>query len=97
MSLKHSVSNSPNLLNINNELTSDPIKIANVFSNYFSSIEEKIQSKTSFSHKHYTDYVHGENLNSFLLNLQTVEKLFSLYPHSVIANLLVEIIEQQKY
>ena len=40
--LKNSVARSPNLLNFNNELISDPLKIA-VFNNYISSIIEKRQ------------------------------------------------------
>ena len=67
ISLKHSASNSTNLLNFNNELTSDPLKIANVFNNYFSSIGEKAQSKIRFWNKTYTDYLHGDNLNSFFI------------------------------
>ena len=59
--LKNSASNSHNFLNFKNELTSDPPKIANVFNNYFSSIGEKAQSKTGFSNKTYTDYLHGDN------------------------------------
>ena len=45
ISLKNSTSSSFNFLNFNNELTSDPLKIANVFNNYFSSIGEKAHSK----------------------------------------------------
>ena len=66
-SLKNSASSSPNLINFNNELTSDPLKIANVFNNYFSSIGEKTQSKTRFSNKNYTNYLHGENFNYFFI------------------------------
>ena len=65
-SLKNSATSSPKLINVNNELTSDPFKIANFFNKYFSSIGEKTQSKTRFSNKNYTDYLHGENFNSFL-------------------------------
>ena len=65
ISLKHSASRSPNLLNFNNVLTSDSLEIANMFNNYFSSVGEKTQSKMSFSNKNYTNYLHGENFNSF--------------------------------
>ena len=67
ISLKNSASSSPNVINFNNELTSDPLKIANVFNNYFSSIGEKTQSKTRFSNKNYTNYLHGENFNYFFI------------------------------
>ena len=74
--LKNYASISPNLLNFNNELTSDPLKIANVFNNYFSSIGEKPQSKTRFSNKNYTDYCHAENFNSFFITLTDNEGYF---------------------
>ena len=43
ISLKNSTSSSPNVINFNNELTTDLLKIANVFNNYFSSIGENFQ------------------------------------------------------
>ena len=64
-SVKNSASSPPNLLNFNNKLTTDSIKIADVFNNYFSSIGEKAQSKIKVSNKTYTDYLHGDNLNIF--------------------------------
>ena len=67
MSLKKSALSSPSLFNFNNELTSDPLKIANVFNNYFSSIGEKTQPKIRFSNKNYTDYLYDENLHSFFI------------------------------
>ena len=78
ISLKNSASSSPNLLNFNNELTSDPLKIANVFNNYFSSIGEKAQSKIRFSNKTYTDYLHGDNLNSFFITPTDSEEVISI-------------------
>ena len=78
ISLKTSTSSSPNLLNLRNELTNDSLKIANVFSNYFSSIGEKIQSKTRFSNKTYTDYLHGDNLNSSFIIPTDNEEVISI-------------------
>ena len=93
-----SASSSPNLLNFNNELTSDPLKIADVFNNYFSSVGEKAQSTIRLSNKTYTDYLQGDiYIYLFLLHLQTVKKLFPLYPLSVITNLLVQTVYQQEY
>ena len=87
VSLKNSGSSSPNLLNFN--IVSDPLTIAKVFNNYFSSNGEKTQSKIRFSNKYYTDYLHGDNLNSFLLHLQTVKKLFLLYHfHYIISQII---------
>ena len=95
--LKNPASNSPDLLNFNIQLTNDPLKIANVFNNYFSSIGEKTRSKTRISNKNYTDYLHGENFNSFFITPTDSQEVFPLYPYSVITNPLVQIVYQQEY
>ena len=59
-------------------MTSDPIKIANVFNNYFSSNGEKAQSKIRFSNKTYTDCLHGDNLNSFFITPSDSEVVTSI-------------------
>ena len=87
MSLKKSASSSPSLFNFNNELTSDPLKIANVFNNYFSSIGEKTQPKIRFSNKNYTDYLHDENLHSFFIT--------STYSEEVIP--IISLLSDSKY
>ena len=76
--LKNSASGSPSVINFNNELISDPLKIANVFNNYFSSIGEKTQSKTRFSNKNYNDYLHGENFNSFFITPTGSQEVISI-------------------
>ena len=58
-------------------MTSDPLKIA-VFNNYFSSIGGKTQSKTRFSNKRYTDYLHGENFNSFFITPTDSQEVISI-------------------
>ena len=78
ISLKNSASSSPNLINFNNKLTSHPLKIANVFSNYFSSIGEKTQSKRGFSNKNSTDYLHDENFNSFFFTTTDSQEVISI-------------------
>ena len=57
ISLKNSASSSPNLLNFNNELASDPLKLANVFNNLFSLIGEKAQSRIRFLNKNDSDNI----------------------------------------
>ena len=65
---------SPNLLNFNNELTSDPLKIANVFNNYFSSIGEKnLNQKQGSQIKITLTTVMLKTLILFLLHLQTMK------------------------
>ena len=97
ISLKNSASSSPNVINFNNELTSDPLKIVNVFNNYFSSIGEKTKSKTRFSNKNYTDCLRGENFNYFFITPTDSQEVISIILHSVITNLLVQIVYQQEY
>ena len=85
ISLKNSSPSSPNLLNFKNELTSDPLKIANVFNNYFSSNWEKTQSKIRFSNKTYTDFteytnlhLQDDNLKSFFITPTDSEEVISI-------------------
>ena len=78
ISLKNSTSSSLNLTNFNNELTNNPIKIANVFNNYFSSIREKAQLKRRFSNKNYTNYLHGEKFNSFFITPTDSQEVISI-------------------
>ena len=77
ISLKRSASSSPNLLNFNNELRSDPLKIANVFKNYFSPIGEKTQSKIRLSKKT-SDNLHSDNLNCVFITHTNSEEVISI-------------------
>ena len=42
-------------------------RIANIFNNYFSTIDEKTQAIIKYSPKYYTDYLTNENPKSFFL------------------------------
>ena len=59
-------------------MTNDPLKIANVLNSCFSSIGEKTQSKIRFSNKKYTDYLRGENFNSFFITSTDSEEAISI-------------------
>ena len=59
-------------------MTNDSLKIVNVFSNYFSSIGEKTQSKTRFSNKTYTYYLHGDSLDSSFIIPTDNEEVISI-------------------
>ena len=59
-------------------MTSDPLRIANVFNNYFSSIGENAQLKITFSNKTYTDCLHDDNLNSFFITPTDSKEIISL-------------------
>ena len=55
--IKSSSSSSPTLLTYQNENIDNPERMANIFNNYFSTIDEKTQAKIKHSHKRYTDYL----------------------------------------
>ena len=75
ISMKSSSSNSPMLLNYQNDNIDNPERIVNIFNNYFSTIDEKTQAKIKHSHKHYTDYLTNENPDSFSFHQLTKKKL----------------------
>ena len=59
-------------------MTDHSLKIANVFNNYFGSIRGKTQSKTTFSNKSYTDYLHGEHFNYFFITPTDSQEVISI-------------------
>ena len=46
----------------------NPERIANIFNNYFNTIDEETQAKIKQSHKKYTDYLTNENPNMFFFS-----------------------------
>ena len=56
------------LLTFQNDTIDNPKRIANIFNNYFSNIDEKIQAKIKYSYKNYTDFLANESPNSFFLS-----------------------------
>ena len=75
ISMRSSLSITPTLLTFQNETIHNPIWIANIFNNYFSTIGEKTQTKIKYSYKHYTDYLTNKNPNLFFLSPTGKEKL----------------------
>ena len=59
-------------------MTSNPLKIANVFNNDFSSIGKITQSKIMFSNKNYTDYLHDENFSFFFITPADSEEVITI-------------------
>ena len=97
ISLRNFASSSTNVINFNNELTSDPLKIANIFNTILVQLEKKLNEKQDFQIKITPTIFMVKILILFSLHLHTVKKLFPLYPHSVITNLLGQIVYQQEY
>ena len=53
---------------IDKEIQTDPGKIAEGFNTYFSTIAEKLQSKTSFAENHFSKYLSTPLNFNFLFN-----------------------------
>ena len=91
-------SNFPTLLTFQIENIDNPERIANIFNNYFSSINDKTQARIEHSHKNYTDYFSDENADIFFLSPTNKEEIkfihFSLDinkfsgPYSISSNVL---------
>ena len=82
ISMRSSSSITPTLLTFQNETIDNSKKIANIFNNYFSTVDKKTQEKKKCSYENYTDYLTIKNPNSsFLLpsdNEETKSILSSL-------------------
>ena len=53
----------PNTLSQNDESITDPIKLANIFNNFFRTIAAKTKSKIKFSKKDFSDFLKTKNLD----------------------------------
>ena len=57
------------LKRLNNDITTDPLEISNIFNNYFSSVGEKLASRVPPSSCSFTDYLSPNNYpNSFFFD-----------------------------
>ena len=60
-------SNQPSSMNIDGEISNDPIRIANGFNNYFADIGTKLQNKIHTSGSDFSNYLKTPNANSLFL------------------------------
>ena len=85
-------------LMIDDDIVSDPSKIANFFNDHFSSLSNKVQQKIPIEHGSYNSYLYKktkmENISSiqmvihFFLRLQIPKRLVRLLISSMLKNLL---------
>ena len=68
----------PNTLSQNDESITDPIKIANIFNNFFSTIAAKTKSKIKFSKQHFPDFLKTKNLDTFFIYPATKEEICNI-------------------
>ena len=55
-------------LNLNGELTSDPVLVTEAFNNYFSTIADKLREKVPQTSQHFSKWLKNPNPRSFFLN-----------------------------
>ena len=88
LSIKPNPSDIPKILNTNDSTITNPVEIANVFNNYFSSIASQAKLNIKYSHKHFSDFLKNRAQNSFFKALLTKLKYLSSYLHLILLNQL---------
>ena len=61
IAVKHSSTSNIHMLTHNRAAATDPMPIANIFHDYFSSIAEKTKANIKFSNKSFQDFLHHPN------------------------------------
>ena len=65
LNIKPDPSHIPKILTANDGTITNPVEIANVFNNYFSSITSQTKVNIKHSHKHFSDFLKNRAQNSF--------------------------------
>ena len=79
--MKHKNNDTLSIIRNDEKYISDPITIADTFSNFFTSIAETVQSKIKFSNKSFRSFLSSKNNNSFIItatNQEEICKIISL-------------------
>ena len=69
LNIKNTSPDIPKTLTIDGTTISNPMKISNIFNNYFSSIARKPKLNISFSHKHFSNFLKNRSRISFFVSL----------------------------
>ena len=78
ISWKQSASQYIHLLPQDNETVTNPKKIVNIFTDYFSTIVEKTKAKVRFSNKSFDEFLQYPNENSFFLRPTSPDEITNL-------------------
>ena len=57
LNINNTHSNIPEILVSNNNKSAEPIEIANIFNNFFSSVSAKTNESIKYSHKHFSNFL----------------------------------------
>ena len=67
IAIKHSPASNIHMLTHKGATVTDPLNIANIFNDYFSSIAEKTKANIKFSNKSFQDFLHHPNAESLFI------------------------------
>ena len=67
IAIKHSPASNIHMLTHKGATVTDPLHIANIFNDYFSSIAEKTKANIKFSNKSFQDFLHHPNEQSIFI------------------------------
>ena len=65
--MKNVISTVPKTLSRGENTITNPCGIANVFSNYFPSFSDTARQKINYSHKHFSEYLKHQCINSIFI------------------------------
>ena len=67
IAIKHSSASNIDVLKHKGAAATDPLRIANIFNDYFSSIAEKTKANIKFSNKSFKGFLHHPNEGSLFI------------------------------
>ena len=74
ITMKNVISTVPKTLSHGKNTITNPCEIANVFNNYFSSVNYTAKQNIDYSHKHFSEYLKHIAIILYLSNRQTMRK-----------------------
>ena len=78
LNINNTQSNIPKILVSNNTTSAEPIEIANIFNNFFTSIAAKTKESIKYSHKHFSNFLKNRSDDSFFLSPTDKYKIINI-------------------
>ena len=92
LSIKPNPSDIPKILNTNDSTITNPVEIANVFSNYFSCIASETNVNIKYSHKHISDFLKNGKIptdkHEVALIISSLDSTKAVGPNSIPTTIL---------
>ena len=100
LNINNNPSNIPKILVSNDTASTEPIQIANIFSNFFISIAAKAKESIKYSQKHFSNFLKNRSDDSFFLcptNKYEIVNIISSFdqnksigPNSILSKILTK-------